>query len=193
MNLELFNELMERRPSQHLPEFRIYLEICESYLKRIEIENPLVVELGIYNNAQKKFYEQLLNGTHIGIDMSNKRSKPDIMGNTHDPKTLKALKEKLNGRPIDILFIDADHHYAAVKKDYEIYAPLCSGIVALHDIELKREAPKDSRTVWKFWDELKNMGKKAIAGHDRYMLISLHQRKFMKWNRNVGIGMVIKQ
>jgi len=193
MNISLFHELMKARPSQHSPEFSLYLEICEMYLKRMKIERPLVVELGIYNNAQKKFYEQLLNCTHIGVDISNKRSEPDILGGTHDPKTLEKLKELLDGRDIDILFIDADHHYEAVKKDYEIFAPLCTGIVALHDIELKCESPKDSRTVWRFWDEIKHMGKHSINGHEKYLIVSLHQKRFQKWNRNVGIGMIIKR
>jgi len=193
MNLELFNELMKIRPSQHLPEFRTYLELCELYLKRMKIINPLVVELGIYNNAQKKFYEQLLNAEHIGVDASNKRSEPDILGNTHDTKTLKALKEKLNGRPIDILFIDAGHEYEDIKKDYKMYAPLCSGIVALHDTELRRNTSRTSAQVWRFWDELKEKGRKAIDGHEDYLFVSLHQRHYENWNKNVGLGIIIKQ
>jgi len=182
MNLELFNELMKVRPSQHLTEFRTYLELCELYLKRMRIKNPLVVELGIYNNAQKKFYKQLLNAEHIGVDASN-----------HDTKTLKALKEKLNGRPIDILFIDAGHEYEDIKKDYKMYAPLCSGIVALHDTELRRNTSRTSAQVWRFWDELKEKGRKAIDGHEDYLFVSLHQRHYENWNKNVGLGIIIKQ
>lgn len=193
MNLKLFKELMEVRPSQHFFEFRTYLELCELYLKRMKIKKPLIVELGVYNNAQKKFYIQLLNAEHIGVDASNRRSKPDVLGNTHEPETLKALKEILGGRKIDILFIDAGHSYQDVKKDYEIFAPLCSGIVALHDTELKRDTVKESAQVWRFWDELKDRGRKAIDGCEDYMFISLHQRHYENWNKNVGIGIIIKQ
>ncbi|GAF74595.1 unnamed protein product, partial [marine sediment metagenome] len=37
MNLELLNELMgQKQPKQHLPEWLMFLEICEMYLKKHE-------------------------------------------------------------------------------------------------------------------------------------------------------------
>ena len=158
MNLELFNEMMKEgsNPSQHSPEWRAFLEFCESYLKKHKIERPIVVELGSWRGRTKKFYEQFLNAEYIGIDWSRKRSTPDILGDTRDPGTLEKLKGKLKGRPINILFIDASHTYADVKSDYETYGLLCSDIIALHDIELGRHQNIRTRTVWKFWDELKD-------------------------------------
>jgi len=60
---------------------------------------------------------------------------------------MEALKKKLGGRSINILFIDASHHYHNVRKDYELYHPLCSDIVAFHDIELGRYAKKQRGKV----------------------------------------------
>ncbi len=180
MNLKLFNELWERgRPSQHLPEWQRFLELCELYLRKHDIKNPIVVELGIYNNRQKKFYEQLLRAEHIGIDASTKRSIPDIHGNTHDFETLNTLRKKLNGRLINILFIDGSHAYEAVKKDFEMYSPLCGDIIALHDIENNRK----NREVWKFWDELKEC--------EDFLTLSIHQHRPSK--KQMGIGMIIKE
>ena len=104
MNQELFNELFKDRPSQRRQEWMAFLEICEMYLEKHSISKPVVVELGVYYNRQKKFYEQLLNAEHIGIDILDKRSSPDIKGNTHDFDTLNELRKKLNGKFIDILF-----------------------------------------------------------------------------------------
>ena len=65
------------------------------------------------------------------------------------------LLEILAGRPIDFLFIDADHRYVGVKKDYQLYAPLVrpGGLIAFHDI---RPNPKHSNIeVHRLWDEIK--------------------------------------
>ena len=155
MNLELFNKLMELPLSQDLYEWRTFLEFCESYLKEHKIKNPIVVEIGVWRGGQKRFYEELLAAKHIGID-SARKSNPDIHGDSHDPKTVEILRAKLEGRAIDILFIDASHWYKCVKKDFEIYSPLCSGIIAFHDINYGRYGKqRANREVWKFWDELK--------------------------------------
>lgn len=181
MNLGLFDEFMGKRrmPSQCRSEWLRFLELCETYLKKHEIENPIVVELGIGRNRQKKFYEQLLGAEHIGIDIQIERFPPEILGDTHNPKILKALKRKLNGRPINILFIDADHSYRAVKRDFEIYSPLCSDIIAFHDIDNGRYQRNKRIEVWKFWDELK------IRKHEDFSFISIEGE--------MGTGVMIKK
>jgi predicted O-methyltransferase YrrM len=54
---------------------------------------------------------------------------------------------------IDLLFIDADHSYDAVKKDFELYAPLVSdgGLIVLHDVVNPRWVDNG---VAKFWQEI---------------------------------------
>jgi len=195
MNLELFNKLMEQRPSQMHPEWRSFLEICEIYLKTHNIKHPVVVELGVYYNQQKKFYEQLLGAWHIGIDIGSRRSIPDIHGSTHNPETLKKLKDKLAGRPINILFIDAGHSYESVKKDYEIYSPLCTDIVAFHDISayVYKHNNKRNREVKKFWDELSQASFVERGGLDEFLFITMSQCQFGKRRRKMGIGMIIKK
>ena len=186
MNLELFKELMEQPPAQHPHEWKIFLEICESYLKRQEIENPLVVELGIYENRQKVFWEKLFKATHIGIDAFTRKAVPDILGNSNDPHTLEMLKKKLKERPIDILFIDASHWYERVKKDFEMYNPLCNGIVAFHDTNYGRyRGKRANREVYKFWDELKAQSPMR-AGENKDCL-------FVSIDKTNGTGMMIKR
>ena len=186
MNMKLFDELMKERPEQQNSEWWIFLGICDMYLKRHKIKNPIVVELGIYNNRQKAFYEQLFGAEHIGIDIRTRESAPDIHGGTQDPKTLEALKEKLNGRPINILFIDASHWYERVKEDFETYSPLCNGIVAFHDTNYGRYRRKRAnRQVWRFWDELKAQSPKGEGEHRSCFFISI--------DRTTGTGMMIKK
>lgn len=80
-----------------------------------------------------------------------------IQGDSHSPNTLSNLVVILAGRPITVLLIDGDHSYEGVKQDYEMYAPLVDGVVALHDIVPHPTDP--AVAVHRFWGELE--GEKA--------------------------------
>ena len=154
---------------------------------------PIVVEIGTWRGRQKVFYEKLLNAEHIGIDVSKKRSKPDIQGSSHDPATMNALKERLNGRPINILFIDGAHAYKDVKQDFEDYGPLCTDIIAIHDTEFRRYDNNEKIMVWKFWDELKKRAIETLSGYGQFLFLEISQCHFIRKKRNAGIGVIIKQ
>jgi len=136
-------------PSQSVGEWQTYLEFIETYFRNRNIESPMIVEIGVGRGKQKKFYEELLGYNHIGIDFKREK-KPDIVGNSRDPATVDKLKEKLNGREVNLLFIDDGHEYLEVKTDYELYSPLAKNIIAIHDILYKQW----QNTVGKFWNEL---------------------------------------
>jgi predicted O-methyltransferase YrrM len=59
-----------------------------------------------------------------------------IRGDSHSPITFSRIKKILNKRKVDFLFIDGDHSYEGVARDFEMYRQLVSpgGIIALHDI-----------------------------------------------------------
>jgi len=198
MNHKLFNELMKKQAglSQNPPEWEMYLQICEAYIKKHKIAHPIVVELGTLWNQQKPFYEQLLGAQHIGIDSETSRGKPDIIGFTDRNTTMQALKARLNGRMIDILFIDASHRYHWVKADFERYSPLCNGIVAFHDIEAGRDASRCKHEVFKLWDELKELSyaKEGNLEFTNHLFISIRQcRKKKGRSGRMGIGLMIKR
>ena len=87
---------------------------------------------------------------------SNQQKIHIIRADSHDKSTLEQTKKILKNKKIDFLFIDGDHTYEGVKKDFEIYKKIIAddGIIAFHDIcpgskELAGE-------VSKFWNELKS-------------------------------------
>ena len=78
-----------------------------------------------------------------------------LRADSHAAATLEAVTARLRGAPLDFLFIDADHTYEGVKRDFEMYAPLVrpGGLIAFHDIV---QSPAEAaHQVARFWDEVK--------------------------------------
>jgi predicted O-methyltransferase YrrM len=77
-----------------------------------------------------------------------------LRADSRAPRTAGRLVDILDGKPIDLLFIDGDHSYAGVKADFGAYAPLVrpGGIVALHDIVADPDQPEVE--VARFWGEI---------------------------------------
>lgn len=78
-----------------------------------------------------------------------------IRGDSHDPQIFEQVKAMLNGKSIDLLFIDGDHSYDGVKHDFEQYSQLVSpsGIIAFHDIVKHGEG--SGCDVDEYYNELK--------------------------------------
>lgn len=78
-----------------------------------------------------------------------------IRGDSHQEQTLDKLKKILKGEKISFLYIDADHTYEGVKKDFLKYSPLLNSpaLIAFHDIAVN--PPEPGCGVNKFWEEIK--------------------------------------
>jgi predicted O-methyltransferase YrrM len=78
-----------------------------------------------------------------------------IRDDSHSEKTLNAVKSALDDRSLDFLFIDGDHTYEGVKRDFEIYSKLVrpGGLIALHDIA---QGSERLAGVPRFWNQIKS-------------------------------------
>jgi len=102
-----------------------------------------------------------------------------IRGDSHKAGTLEKAKGMLAGRKVDFLFIDADHSYAGVKRDFEMYGPLVAngGVIAFHDIVVHPMGAYCD--VNRFWARIKRSHR--------------HVEMVKDWGqRGFGIGVIFK-
>ena len=78
-----------------------------------------------------------------------------VLADSHQERTVEQVRQLLNGRSVDFLFIDGDHGYDGVKNDFNLYSPLVAddGVIAFHDIV--PGLPDRVGGVPQFWQEMK--------------------------------------
>jgi cephalosporin hydroxylase len=89
---------------------------------------------------------------------------------SHDSATRAALESHLADQPIEFLFIDGDHSFEGVSRDFELYAPLVApgGMIALHDIVEHPDYPVCQ--VDRLWCRLRDDYRHVeyiVPGHER--------------------------
>jgi len=98
-----------------------------------------------------------------GLARARQRVELVMPADSQSPSTVARVRRLLRDRPVDFLFIDGDHSYDGVKRDYELWSPLVrrGGLIAFHDV--KPDAPHG---VPRFWSELRRSvtAEERIAG-----------------------------
>jgi predicted O-methyltransferase YrrM len=79
-----------------------------------------------------------------------------IRADSHSPETKKRILQVLGSEPLDYLFVDGDHTYRGVERDFEMYSPLVrrGGMVVFHDIVTYNKG--SGCEVEQFWNEIKH-------------------------------------
>lgn len=114
----------------------------------ISIDLPGGIHGGGYADAREKLYRLFVsNRPNCRLDL--------LRVDSQQVSTREQVLRLLTERPIDFLFIDGDHRYSGVKKDYELYASLVrpGGLIAFHDIRPNRY--DSTIEVVRLWDEIK--------------------------------------
>jgi len=79
-----------------------------------------------------------------------------VTGNSHYESTRSFVSKILREDKIGLLFIDGDHTYEGVKRDYEMYKDFVhkEGYIVFHDINNTEHHRRTNCGVWKLWEEL---------------------------------------
>lgn len=162
-NMTIQEIVQQSKASQNKVEWQKVLQFVG------EIHPKVIVEIGTHRGFSaldffKAFDPELLITIEIDPhEVSDEFNQlPDgrvhlVEGNSHTEEIVNKVADILGDRYIDFLYIDGDHHYDAVKADFEMYEPLVrvGGIIGLDDIMLN-----DPRYVLagvevnRFWNEL---------------------------------------
>ena len=97
----------------------------------------LAVELGVYYGATfyafSQFFDQVvwIDLKKIPFAFEQRSSDKMLLGDTCDPALVQSVTD-----PIDFLFIDANHHYEYVARDFKTWKSKIrpGGLIAFHDI-----------------------------------------------------------
>ncbi len=110
---------------------------------------------------------------------SSKQKIHLIRADSHDKIALDKVIKILGQKRLDFLFINGDHTYDGVKKDFEMYAPLVAdeGIIAFHDIVI--HPLETGAEVHRFWNEIR----------DKYKYVEMVKSESQNW---AGIGLLFK-
>ena len=135
------------------------------------IKPATILEIGTCNGGTLFIWSNLASECVITCDLNKNKIREELYksfpppssscevislaGDSHEQSFLEKVKQSLNGRKVDFLFIDGDHTEAGVKLDYNMYSPLVrpGGIIAFHDILEKQPVPDNQ--VYYFWKEIK--------------------------------------
>jgi predicted O-methyltransferase YrrM len=156
--LGLLTELEKKRPNNIIEigtarggTLFLFTRIAADNASLISIDQMDKNYLGGYPEWKTKFF----------TSFAQKGQKIHLLrADSHDIATLNDAKSLLGGNKVDLLFIDGDHTYSGVKRDFEIYSPLVcrGGIVAFHDIGRPKEGVQGVYKfgVYEFWEEIKD-------------------------------------
>lgn len=137
------------------------------FLSRVAMDSATIVSVdlpggrfgGGYSNWRRLLYRRVV---------KSRQTLHLIRENSQDDRTLQAVKKALGGAMIDLLFIDGDHTYNGVSRDFEIYSKLVrvGGMIAMHDIV---PSPGDPAIeVSRLWDEIRHSERECFEIRGRH-------------------------
>jgi predicted O-methyltransferase YrrM len=155
-----------------------------------------IVEIGTYKGGTLYMWLRLADpsATIIALDLKitdeakkQKKSKKKnqrlffLEKDSHKQTTRQDVLDILGHQEIDLLYIDGDHHYKSVKRDWQIYSPLVKkgGVIIFHDVA---HPNCQICQVNRLWNEIK-----SLHDHIEIVMDTSIDRKFGKWG---GFGVI---
>jgi predicted O-methyltransferase YrrM len=134
-----------------------WCRIASEHIISVDLEHG--IHGGGYPTVKQQLYREFTHGrSGLRLDL--------FQDNSQIEATRQKVEAELEGTKLDVLFIDGDHSYEGVKKDFELWSPLVrpGGIILFHDI-----LPHSSIAhceVDRLWNELKTRFRHLEFIHD---------------------------
>ena len=171
-------KLLPQAISIGMTQLREEIKGLAEFVSGIEPHN--VLEIGSDRGGTFYLWTQIATGKKISIDLpggnfSSREVTPErnlmiaefmrswapdvhiIRCDSHSPEAVQRVFEILDGEKLDFLFIDGDHTYDGIRKDYLVYRQFVrpGGWIAFHDINDTEHHRHFGCFVAKLWQELK--------------------------------------
>lgn len=147
---------MAAKPLQHQDELTALLTLTQQLHPPLDLR--VIVEIGSFRGGTIELWARVAREMVVSIDLPDPAFYGSgwdetamqarnaafaaqfphvhgILGDSHDIRTRNQLDRLLDGRWVDLLFIDGDHTLAGVTADYEMYSGFVrrGGVIAFHD------------------------------------------------------------
>lgn len=158
MSLQL--DIQESRPSSIRPiveDGTFHEDFLAFMAAKLRVQSYL--ELGVGQNETLQKVRRVCNGRMVAVDIAAPMRRVPLVHYFIKPVE-EFLKNDAEGyAPYDLVFIDADHRYESVKRDFNGVWPFVAeqGLVILHDVWPKDKASTDPGycgDAWRFAVEL---------------------------------------
>lgn len=139
-------------------------KICSGKKISIDFPNPAFGYSCNGDCTNPNYVDVNKRNTDLAIEFSDIHL---ITGDSHEWETFYKVKDLLDTEKVDLLFIDGDHTYEGVKKDYAMYKQLVreGGYVAFHDIKDCDFHRLHGCRVDLLWNELKGDKTEFLSEH----------------------------
>lgn len=139
--------MYELRENDKIKGWMSPIELLALYSLATEMES--IVELGSYHGRSTYALASGCSGTVTAIDNFSMCTKEDLQNNVGHFKNIRIVHSDISQitESVDMVFIDADHSYEAVKKDIEAWKPLTRKLISGHDFDIESVSKAVRETI----------------------------------------------